>query len=118
MLINFSNHPSENWGNKQLEAAKVYGVIKDIPFPAVNPKASHEDILAMADIYVQEIQSIAENKPITVHVMGEMTFTYLVVNQLQDLGIECIASTSVRDSEVTTEGKKLSDFQFVRFRKY
>jgi hypothetical protein len=42
----------------------------------------------------------------------------MVVSRLKEMGIECIASTSVRDAEVTSDGKKISDFQFVRFRKY
>jgi len=118
MLINFSNHPSEYWGKKQLEAAREYGEIKEIPFPAVDPNASYDDIQAMAECYVLKIQAIAQNQHVTVHIMGEMTFTYLVVNQLKELGIECIASTSVRDAEVTSDGRKISDFQFVKFRRY
>lgn len=118
MLINFSNHPSEYWGKKQLEAARGYGEIKEIPFPAVDPNASYDDIQAMTEYYVKEILAIAKNQHVTVHIMGEMTFTYLVVNQLKELGIECIASTSVRDAEVTSDGRKISDFQFVKFRRY
>ena len=118
MLINFSNHPSEFWEQKQLEAAKVYGEIQDIPFPAVDPDASCDDILALADRYIQIILARAENRQITVHVMGEMTFCFMVVSRLKEMGIECIASTSVRDTEMTSDGKKISDFQFVRFRKY
>lgn len=118
MLINFSNHPSEYWDQKQLEAAKVYGEIKDIPFPAVDPAASYDDIQLLADQYVHNILSTAGNRQITVHIMGEMTFTYLVVSQLKEIGIECVASTSVRDAEETADGRKISEFQFVKFRRY
>ena len=50
--------------------------------------------------------------------MGEMTFTYLMVTQLKGKGIECIASTSDRNAEYASDGKKISDFHFVQFRKY
>lgn len=118
MLINFSNHPSECWGQKQLEAAKVYGEIIDIPFPTVDPKANYEDIKALADQYVQELMARTENQQVTVHIMGEMTFCFIVVSRLKGMGIECIASTTIRDAEMTEDGKKVSDFKFVRFREY
>ena len=118
MLLNFSNHPSEYWGDKQIEAAKDYGKIKDIPFPVVSPESDYEDIQELADRYVEEILSFAENNQVTVHVMGEMTFTFSVVLQLKEKGIECISSTTERNAEEIANGKKISDFQFVRFRKY
>ena len=118
MLINFSNHPSEYWGEKQLEAAKEYGEIKEIPFPAVDPNASYDDIQAMAEYYVQKIQTIAQNLHVTVHVMGEMTFVYRVVSLLKEQEVTCIASTTERDAEMTNDGRKISGFQFVKFRRY
>ena len=36
MFINFSNHPSDAWGEVQLNAAMEYGDVMDVPFPAVN----------------------------------------------------------------------------------
>ena len=118
MLINFSNHPSALWEQPQLEAAKEYGEIKDFPFPSVAPEADDENIQQLADHYVHELLTFSKKQHITVHIMGEMTFTYKVVSQLKELGIECIASTSLRDAEITTDGKKISNFQFVRFREY
>ena len=118
MLINFSNHPLSTWSKEQIEAAKGYGEIKDLPFPAVDPKATHEDIINLADKYVERILSLSKEHHITVHVMGEMTFCFMVVSQLKDRGIECIASTTERNAEFISDNKKISDFQFVRFRKY
>lgn len=118
MLINFSNHPSEFWGVKQIEAARIYGELKDIPFPMVSPEADYEEIQLLADFYAKKILVYTENSPITVHVMGEMTFVYRVISLLKEQGITCIASTTERDAEMTNDGKKISDFQFVRFRKY
>lgn len=118
MLINFSNHPSKYWEAKQLEAAKEYGEIKDIPFPAVDPEASFNDIQVLAEQYVEKILAFAENNHITVHVMGEMTFTFFVVTKLKEKGIDCIASTTERNSEEISDGRKIIDFQFVKFRRY
>jgi hypothetical protein len=117
-LINFSNHPSQLWSKDQSEAAAAYGKIIDMPFPAINPDADEADIKKLAEEYVKQILELEEHNNITVHIMGEMTFTYMVVTQLKAMGIECIASTTTRDTEYSADGKKISDFQFVRFRKY
>ena len=53
-----------------------------------------------------------------VHVMGEMTFTYNMVNALKNVGITCLASTTERLVTMTSDGKKVSDFKFVQFREY
>lgn len=117
-LINFSNHPSKYWESKQLEAAKEYGEIKDIPFPKVNPNANYDEIQELAEQCVEKILSLADNNIITVHIMGEMTFTYIVVKKLKEKGIECIASTTDRNAEELFDGRKISDFKFIRFRRY
>lgn len=118
MLINFSNHPLVSWSKEQVEAAKDYGEIIDLSFPAVNPDASHEEIKDLAVDYVGRIISISKNQNVTVHIMGEMTFCFMVVLSLKERGVECIASTSNRNTEVISDSKKITDFQFVRFRKY
>jgi hypothetical protein len=46
-----------------------------------------------------------------------MTFVFKVVSQLNVLGITCVASTTERIAYETDAGK-LSEFHFVRFRKY
>lgn len=117
-LLNFSNHPSKYWGQEQLEAAREYGDIKDVPFPVVSPDANHDEIQYLANLYVDEILSYANEHHITVHVMGELTLTFLVVSLLKERGIECIASTTERSTEFISDNKKISDFHFVRFRKY
>lgn len=117
-LINFSNHPSQLWSKDQSEAAAAYGEIIDMPFPTINPDADEADIQKLAEEYVKQILELEEHNNITVHIMGEMTFTYMVVTQLKAMSIECIASTTTRDTEYSADGKKISDFQFVRFRKY
>jgi len=117
MLINLSNHPSEKWGEKQKSAASVYGVIHDLSFPQVSASMDETEIDGVVEDYVQQIQEFCKSNHVTVHVMGEMTFTYRLVNRLKALGIRCIASTTERI--VTEEDvKKTSVFQFGRFREY
>lgn len=118
MLINFSNHPSLYWSEKQIEDAQLYGEITDIPFPDVSPIASHEELLNLAQDFVQKIVSIADSRTVTVHVMGEMTFTFMVVTKLKELGIKCVASTTERKTTYNSDGVKLSEFSFVQFREY
>ena len=118
VLINFSNHPSESWSEKQIKAAQKYGEIIDLPFPDIDPYMNKKQLQALSADYVQKIQAMAKGYHFTVHLMGEMTFTYMVVSQLKEVGIECIASTTQREVEETSDGRKTSVFQFVSFRNY
>ena len=117
-LINLSNHPSQYWSKEQINAAAIYGDIMDMPFPIISPDARDEDIKKMANEYVNRILELEEQKHLTVHIMGEMTFTYMVVSQLKAMGIECIASTTNRNTQDLLDGRKISDFKFIRFRRY
>ena len=54
MLINLSNHPSSNWGEKQKQSAIAqYNEIVDIPFPQIAPAATIEDVLELAEEYAE-----------------------------------------------------------------
>jgi hypothetical protein len=117
MFINLTNHSSTNWSKKQRKAAEVYGQIIDMPFPVIKPTFTKEDILSLVSEYTDRIVGMqGENK--VVHVMGEMTFTHNVVNALKDVGITCIASTTERNTIITLDSKKISEFKFVQFREY
>jgi len=121
MLINLSNHPVEKWSEKQInEAKKNYGEIRDLPFPEINPDWDEETVENFSQMYFEEIQAIIEsahNQNNAVHVMGELTFTFNIVYKLLSQNIVCIASTSKRN--VTEKGnKKITEFNFVRFREY
>lgn len=121
MLINLSNHPLNTWQENQISTAKTkYGEIVDIAFPLIPPEEGLEFIHNIANEYLEKIEekikktSDYEN---AVHIMGELTFTYVLVNKLREKGIKAIASTTRRDVVETAEGK-LSKFSFVRFREY
>ena len=118
MFVNFSNHPSQYWDNKQREACQDYGEIIDLPFPQIVPNATDDDLQELSQEYVQKIMSFGDPMTITVHIMGEMTFTFMVVTKLKEMGIKCVASTTERKTTYNNDGVKLSEFSFVKFREY
>ena len=119
MLINLTNHPSSLWSDKQLEAARVYEEIIDMPFPAIDETDDETYISTLADEYHQKILDIAKENSVTVHLMGELTFTFALLKRLQEHGIPCVASTSKRMVNEETPGRKGEViFQFERFRRY
>ncbi len=116
MLLNVSNHPSTQWPPAQSEAAIAqYGEVQDLPFPAINPNWSHDQVLQEAESYEAQVRSI---DPTAVHIMGELTFTYALVQKLLSAGIPCIASTTERRVTIAEDGTKTSHFQFIAFRPY
>ncbi len=118
MLVNFSNHPSRYWGSRQRETSRCYGDIIDLPFPAVAPNCGYEQLQALAQEWVQKILELGDAHDLTVHIMGEMTFTFMVITKLKEMGIKCIASTTERKTTYNADGTKVSEFQFVKFREY
>ncbi|OJV38777.1 MAG: hypothetical protein BGO29_14145 [Bacteroidales bacterium 36-12] len=121
MLINLSNHPSTLWCDKQTQAAKQFGKCVDLPFPKILSDGDEVYIADLVEEYYQKIMELLSDtdiKNITVHLMGEMTFTYALVKRLTIDGIRCIASTTERNVVEYGNGQKESQFQFVRFREY
>ena len=121
MLLNLSNHPSEKWSQHQLVAAEIYGPIIDLPFPAVNPAAEPVEIDKLAEKFRRQIGSLlkADSSGIkAVHVMGELTFCFALVQKLKADGIVCLASTTLRQTTSLTDNSKISQFEFARFREY
>lgn len=123
MLVNFSNHPSGIWSKEQLDAAKVYGMVVDEPFPVVPPDASEKEIRMMANASVLKLVSLMMNdpepdRPTAVHIMGEMTLTFAIVQRLVKQGIACVASTTKREVTFDEDGNKVATFHFVQFRNY
>lgn len=115
-LINLSNHPYQEWGDKQKEAAGEFGECVDIPFPIVDPEAGTEEIQALAEDYMSKI--IALDGELTVHIMGEQTFCFALISLLLKRGIRCIASCTSRDVTILPDGAKQVRFHFTRFRSY
>ncbi len=117
-FFNLSNHPISVWSEEQLNAAKQFGEIREMTFPTIDPNAEQSEIEALVDEYVNKFAGQTMNSDITVHVMGEMTFTYNLVARLKALGIRCVASTTERRTHLDDDGNKVSEFKFVQFREY
>lgn len=119
MFVNFSNHASDSWAKDQLEAAKEYGDIVDLPFPDVSPDLSEEDIDALARRCVKDILIY---QPEAVMCQGEFTLSYAVIEKLKEKGVTCVAACSNREVKTVTQKdgstKRESIFTFIRFRKY
>ena len=91
-----------------------YGEVVDIPFPHINPEWELSEVAALVEEHLGKIASL---QPAAVHIMGEFSFCFLMVNRLKSMGTPAIMSTTSR--KVTEEnGKKIVQFDFVRFRKY
>lgn len=117
MFVNFSNHPSDIWDETQLVAAQAFGEVKDFTFPTISPEMSSDEVKKLAGECVDVMLKMF-GKDITVHIMGEMTFTFMVVTRLKEMGIKCIASTTERKTTYNDDGTKVSEFSFVKFREY
>ncbi len=126
MLINLSNHPSDKWDIKQTSASLTFKHVEDIPFPNVPPDASEEDIARLADEYLEKClllfqdyhETVGDGSEDAVHIQGEFTFTYRMVQLLKKHGITCIASTTNRIMHENPDGSRTYNFEFVRFREY
>lgn len=115
MLLNLTNHPSSNWSPEQISLAlQTYAHIIEIPFPSIPPDYSSSELDTLVKEFTGRVLALS---PDVVHIMGEMTFTYRLVNRLKAAGIPCIASTTSRITE-EKDGVKLSKFMFVQFRVY
>ena len=114
MFVNLSNHSIKNWDKNQLTEAKKFGELIEIPFPLINPYASTLEIAKLADEYLLKILKL---KPTHVHIVGEFTFCFKLVQLLKANGIVCLAATTERFSE-EIDGKKITIFNFIQFREY
>ena len=118
IFINHSNHPSENWSSVQRAAALEYGSIVDLDFPMIKSDLDEGDVLDAARKTYEQIVAL---KPSVVLCQGEYTYTYELVKLLKQAGITVVAACSERRVREEQEGdvsRKVSYFQFVRFRKY
>ena len=119
LFLNLSNHSSDKWNKAQLDAARAYGEVVDMPFPEIDPGATTEEIHRLAEEYADRITSSYLGRDLmTVHLMGEMTFTFRLVTLLHARGVRCVASTTQRKTSELADGKKESIFEFQAFREY
>lgn len=117
-FVNYSNHPSSFWSQKQLETAQCYGDVIDMPFPDISPDLSEEDIEKLAG---EEVKGILSQNPSCVLCQGEFTFTYRIISQLKANHVKVVAACSERKAiEKVENGKtiKMAEFEFRGFREY
>jgi hypothetical protein len=121
MLINLSNHPLNKWQNTQLQSAKnLFSDVIDYPFPSIPPNADAQQVELMAFNTAKDIISLIADYPNqqnAVHIMGELNFTFAIVNILLKQNITCVASTTIRNV-TELDNKKITEFSFVAFRHY
>lgn len=120
MLINISNHPSSFWDGEQKKAAEQFGKCIDLPFPTIDPHGGEDYIDHLSgNLLEQVIKYQSEyDESVVVHLMGEMTFVFSLLEKLKKERIKCIASTTERISRYADDGVKETQFSFVRFRNY
>ena len=119
LLVNLSNHPYKDWSEDQKKAAEKYGEVQDMAFPEIDPAMKIDKIKKeIAAAQIDEIKNMCKERRVTVHIMGEMSYTFYVVSQLKAFGILCICSTSERDTDDLGGGEKKVSFHFKRFRDY
>lgn len=121
MLINLTNHSYNNWGQLQKDIAnEFYKTVVDLQFPQIEPRMTSEEVAVMAKDCVDKCKNIISgsvDKKNAIHIMGEHNFTFAFVELALKQGLECIASTTERISS-EKEGIKISEFRFIKFRKY
>lgn len=119
MLLNVSNHPSELWGSKQLDAAHQYGGVVDIPFPPIPAETTSIEIERKVEEYLQKIR--AYTHPI-IMVQGEFVFNFRIVSGLKKQGYGVVASVSERvareEQDENGVETKTSTFEFRGFWEY
>jgi len=118
IFINLSNHPSSSWTEAQKLEAAGYGEIRDWPFPVIPPEIDSDAVEAMAESYLQKILELSGTAVVTIHLMGELTFCYKLINLLQENKVKVVASTTKRNVAEFENGVKQSSFIFQRFREY
>jgi hypothetical protein len=123
MFINFTNHPSDKWSDKQKKEAKKYGEIIDIPFPAVSTESDENEISNLAKEQAEEIlRTIGDDKNNSaVLCQGEFTLSYAVIQYLMRQRIKVLSAVSERVVTERRENnivKKESQFEFKGFREY
>lgn len=116
-----------------MTAAREWGEIVELPFPAVEASAPTEDVLALAREYLERISALlssgcSHRAPVAVLCQGEFSLTMALVHVIQAMAeagereIVVLTACSERRSEDVIEAdgtvKKQSFFDFTQFREY
>ena len=134
MFINYTNHPSASWGEKQTDEAKKYGEIVDMPFLNISPQMTIQELMKLAKEHGDNIIAVVEyEENSAVLCQGESVFTYMLVNYLLNKkfkasrwqsglrNLKIVSAVSERKVIEIAEGnitQKKSEFCFEGFREY
>lgn len=129
MLINLSNHHSSKWEADQGKAAqKQFQTVLDVAFPAVDPRASVDEVSELALDYASQCLDIIDrfqgsDNPVTgILLAGESTFVLRFVALWRKMKpanatpVPIVCATSERISEDLGNGQKKVTFAFCQFR--
>ena len=118
-FINHTNHPSSRWEEGQRSAAEAYGTIVDLPFPAIPPDWSKDEVCRLAE---ENAYGILTRRPAAVLVQGEFSYTVALVERLKAAGILVLSACSERlvheRGDENGETIRESRFVFRCFRTY
>lgn len=132
-FINLTNHPSNGWSEKQINAAKMYGKkltfdgkelqadekpnqIIDYSFPNIPPNATSRKVFDFVDYAFNKIVEMEDVN--FVLLQGEFTFVVKLSALLKSSGYKVGCATTERVSVENPDGTKTSKFEFVQFREY
>ena len=120
VFINLTNHPSKCWDQTQLKAAAAYGTrIIDIPFPAIDPTWTGEQLDKKVEEYLSWVLQYGD--PVVL-LQGEFLFTFRMVTKLKEAGITVLSARCSREAVENTRDdgtvEKVSTFNFVSFMEY
>ena len=134
MFVNYTNHPSASWGEKQTSEAKKYGEIVDMQFPNISPQMTVQELMKQAKEDGDNIIATVEcEENSAVLCQGESVFTYMLVNYLLNKkfkaprwqsgirNLKIVSAVSERKVIEIAEGnitQKKSEFCFDGFREY
>jgi hypothetical protein len=119
VLFNISNHPSQDWGEKQREG---WDKIIDIPFPSVDPHMSMGEVWEIAEQIISEVGKRAweidvglkHQEPIFVLCEGEYSFTLAFTEAIRLTGWFVIFAFPTSRRIVFPDGRR--QFEFVGWR--
>jgi len=116
ILLNFSNKHTSTWSNSQLKLAKKqFGELVNLDFPIIEPTMSKEDVQMIATTSIEQIFIL---NPKAVHILGEGSFTVVIVQLLMSFGIPCVESTFEKNLGISKTGEKEVKYTFSQFREY
>jgi hypothetical protein len=93
--------------------------VTDLTFPDVDPTLDEPAVRKLGSTLLQQIEAL---QPAAVLLQGEPILSFYLVSELERKGIPCYAASTERKTTETTDpdgvDRKVSVFEFVRFRRY